>query len=278
MNPYLIPPPALISFSGGRTSGYMLHEIVRAYDGRLPDDVVVAFANTGKEREETLRFVHECATRWGVRVRWLEWRDTEAGFDEVGFNSASRQGEPFAALIAKKGGRLPNWSERWCTQYLKVQTMFAFVRSELGLEPGQYAEVIGLRADEEMRMWRGRERADRDGRVVAYPLGTAKITKRDVMSFWARSDFDLDLSPGAGNCDLCFLKSQRTRAALMRQWPGSAAWWIEAEQRTAGFFDRRTRYADLAAQVRAQGHLFDGFTDDGDEFDAECGLHCGADA
>jgi 3'-phosphoadenosine 5'-phosphosulfate sulfotransferase (PAPS reductase)/FAD synthetase len=63
-----IDGPALISFSGGRTSGYMLWHILDAYDGKLPDDVHVCFANTGKEREETLRFVHECGSRWGVSL------------------------------------------------------------------------------------------------------------------------------------------------------------------------------------------------------------------
>ncbi len=59
-NPYLITGPALISFSGGRTSAYMLWQILAAHGGQLPDDVHICFANTGKEREETLRFVHEC--------------------------------------------------------------------------------------------------------------------------------------------------------------------------------------------------------------------------
>lgn len=73
-NPYFITGPALISFSGGRTSAYMLKQILDAHGGTLPDDVHACFANTGKEREETLRFVHECATRWEVRVRWIEFR------------------------------------------------------------------------------------------------------------------------------------------------------------------------------------------------------------
>jgi hypothetical protein len=95
-NPYLIKGPALISFSGGRTSAYMLKMILDAHGGTLPDDVHVCFANTGKEREETLRFVHECASRWNVRVRWLEFatdlRSVGAAgrFEEVGYNSASR--------------------------------------------------------------------------------------------------------------------------------------------------------------------------------------------
>lgn len=73
-SPYFIEGPALISFSGGRTSAYMLHQILHAHDGELPSDVVVTFANTGKEREETLRFVYECGIRWNCNIHWLEWR------------------------------------------------------------------------------------------------------------------------------------------------------------------------------------------------------------
>lgn len=37
----------------------------------------VVFANTGKERPETLDFVQECAERWDVPIPWLEY-DPEA--------------------------------------------------------------------------------------------------------------------------------------------------------------------------------------------------------
>lgn len=269
-NPYLIAGPALISFSGGRTSGYMLHQIVHAYGGALPDDVKVVFANTGKEREETLRFVHECATQWGVNVRWVEWRENAEGFEEVGYNSASRNGEPFEALIRKKG-MPPNWQARFCTQFLKVHAMTCFARS---LEWARYTEVIGLRDDEGHRILKGLARAEEDGRHVAYPLAKSKVRKPDVMAFWGAQKFDLALPPGAGNCDLCFLKSMQTRRALMRQWPGSADWWMAQERSTNGFFDRRALYVDLDREVRTQGHLFDGFMPD-EEYDAECGLVCG---
>ena len=156
---FAIAGPALISFSGGRTSGYI--EVLRAHGGTLPDDVKVAFANTGKEREETLRFVHECGLRWGVKVHWLEWRDAKPCFDEVGYNSASRAGEPFAALITKKK-RLPNWKERWCTALLKVDVLTAFA-AEQGWQPGAYAETIGLRYDEGFRLLRGIENANAAG-------------------------------------------------------------------------------------------------------------------
>src|SRR5271166_1525164 len=143
IDPFHIQGPALISFSGGRTSGYMLHRIIRAHNGVLPKDVIPCFANTGKELPETLRFVQDCDDYWGNRVRWVEWRDTESGFEEVGSNSASHKGEPFAALIKKKG-MPPNWQARFCTSFLKVNAMTAFARS-LGWTPGNYSEVIGLR-------------------------------------------------------------------------------------------------------------------------------------
>lgn len=52
MNPYLIEGPTLYSFSGGRTSAYLLKHCLDAHGGKLPDDHVVCFANTGKEVPE----------------------------------------------------------------------------------------------------------------------------------------------------------------------------------------------------------------------------------
>jgi len=54
MNPYLITEPTCISFSGGRTSAYMLYQVLQAHGGTMPDDGIVCFANTGKEEEATL--------------------------------------------------------------------------------------------------------------------------------------------------------------------------------------------------------------------------------
>lgn len=267
--PYLIEGPARISFSGGRTSAYLLHEIVRAYDGKLPNDVHVTFANTGKEREETLRFVQECSVRWGVRVRWLEWRDTPEGYEEVGYNSASRNGEPFERLIAKKQ-RLPNWQERWCTQYLKVLPMTAFAKS-VGLEPCTYKEVVGLRYDEGLRIFKGMERAEKDGHQVVWPLSKAKVTKPDVMAFWRAQPFDLGLEPWEGNCDLCFLKGRGIRKRTIRDEPSRAIWWNRQEVEQGGFFDRRDRVAELIAEVSASPTLFD---EPAEEYDVECGLTC----
>lgn len=281
-NPYLITGPALVSFSGGRTSAYMLYQILQAHGGKLPNDVIVAFANTGKEREETLRFVHECSTRWNVKVHWIEWRRGKPGFEEVGFNSASRAGEPFDDLIAWKQ-RLPNSFERWCTEFLKVKPMFALVKATLGLTPGEFTETIGLRDDEGIRIFRGMDGARQHGRRVAYPLAKAKVRKRDVWDFWwgegkLRKDrvrpqgFDLELDPYEGNCDFCFQKGKGIRKRLIRDGKTSPIWWSNHEIAREGWFDKRDTMAELIEQVRSTPSFFDEYDDQ--DYDVECGLHC----
>jgi hypothetical protein len=282
----MLKGPALISFSGGRTSAFMLHEMLRTNGGILPPDTIVAFANTGKERPETLRFVHECASRWGVKVHWIEWRAGKPGYEEVGFNSASRRGEPFEALIKQKQ-RLPNGHERWCTQYLKVLPMFALMRDKLGLEPGQYTETIGLRHDEGLRIFKGMARAETDGRKVSYPLAKAQKVKADVLTHWLGLNvsaknpdyplpqgFDLGLELWEGNCDLCFQKGKGIRKRIIRDDPTVSTWWDAQEHEQNGWFDKRDLVSELVEQVRTSPTLFD--DPDDMEYDVECGSHCEA--
>lgn len=274
-NPYLIEGPALISFSGGRTSAYMLWHILEAHGGTMPDDVHVCFANTGKEREETLRFVHECATRWSVRVRWLQYRADTQRFEEVGFNSASRAGEPFAAMIAKYQ-RVPNAFTRFCTGKLKVGVMADFMKS---LGHKKWVSVIGLRSDEMLRVFRAMERnQERSQRwTEVMPLADAKVRQTDVMAFWAEQPFDLALAPGEGNCDLCFVKSLARLKQTLRSDPASADWWRAMESATGGSFIQGRSYAALVSEVASSPLLpFDEQHDD--EHDAECGLWCAGEA
>lgn len=287
MSAYLTTGPALISFSGGRTSAFMLKQILDAHGGALPDDVVVAFANTGKEREETLRFVHECGSRWGLRIEWVEWRRDGLGFERVGYNSASREGEPFSALIDWKK-RLPNGmpGQRWCTQYLKVEPIFALMRHLLGLEPGGYEEFIGIRADEWDRRIEGLAAAARHGRSVSHPLCQAGVTKPDVLRFWLGDNndprnlrhplpqgFDLGLRSYEGNCDYCFNKGKTIIKHQIRERPCSEAWWALKEVTVGGTFHTRYSIAQLADEVHATPGLFEEAALDM-EFDAECGLIC----
>ena len=278
-DPFLIQGPALISFSGGRTSAYMLWRILQAHDGRLPDDVVVAFANTGKEREETLRFVHECGSRWGVEIVWLEFLarsgPVEDRFERVGFNSASRNGEPFARLIASKKFT-PNSAMRFCTEELKVNTIANFARAGLGW--ARWSNVVGLRFDEGARVLKAEAR-NAEGKVpwrTLTPLADARVVRSEVARFWAQQSFDLGLRSYEGNCDLCFLKGREALKTIMREQPGCSRWWIDHEAVGRGRFVTEYSYADLQREVTQQPHLFDPPPEQ--ERDAECGDLCGNDS
>ena len=110
VNPYLINELAVISFSGGRSSAYMLYQILKAHDFKLPNQIKVIFANTGKELPQTLDFVNECAIRWNVNITWLEYNGKKS-YKIVDYQTASRNGEPFAQLIQDKN-YLPNMVAR----------------------------------------------------------------------------------------------------------------------------------------------------------------------
>lgn len=246
-SPYFCHGPTLISFSGGRTSAYMLWCVLCAHGGSLPSYVYVVFCNTGRERIETLRFVYDCGNRWGIHIWWLEWRDrvgrsarADERFEIVGFNQASRDGEPFNALIRRKG-YLPNAVTRFCTAELKIDTMKQFMMS-LGHET--WTNMVGLRADERKRVMKQVMRnASGKERWISYcPLAFVGVVERIVWRFWLGRNndprniqyylpqwFDLGLRRYEGNCDGCFLKGFDVLCQSEREQPGVLGWWAEAE-------------------------------------------------
>jgi 3'-phosphoadenosine 5'-phosphosulfate sulfotransferase (PAPS reductase)/FAD synthetase len=256
-DPFLITGPAVVSFSGGRTSAYMLHRILEAHGGTLPPDVLVCFANTGREMPATLDFVRDCGAAWNVTIRWLEYRRGFMGGAivravEVNHNSASRNGEPLEALFRAKS-MLPNPVMRFCTQEGKINTVRRFVQTEYGWT--SWTNVVGLRADEMGRVARLNRRPA--PYVSVAPLAEAGVEQIDVFRFWQAQPFDLGLA-GAweGNCDGCFLKGRASLERMFLEHPERMAWWSDVEQERGNTFRAdREDYATMARTVRDQGRL-----------------------
>lgn len=246
-SPYFCNGPTLISFSGGRTSAYMLWCILCAHGGVLPSYVYVVFCNTGFERWQTLRFVYECGARWGVNIIWLEWRDRANNkvaasdrFEIVSHNNASMAGEPFLALNRRKG-YLPNAVTRFCTAELKIDTMKQFMMS---LGYATWTNVVGLRADERKRVMKQmlRNMSGKERWVSYCPLALAGVVERIVLRFWLGRNkdprnlvhplpqgFDLGIRSYEGNCHGCFLKGFEVLCQQERDEPGILTPWVEAE-------------------------------------------------
>ena len=241
-NPYRSEDNTVISFSGGRTSGFMLYKVLEAYKFKLPENIKVLFANTGKEMPETLDFVKRCSDEWGVEIVWLERRSRRATEEEknkfvyttmvVDYKSASRNGAPFLELIATRG-YAPNPVARFCTVDLKVRAISEYVKNVCGWE-GRYTGLIGIRADE-MRRASKMHGTVESNQERYLPLYLEGITKDDICKFWEESSFDLQLPNNRGttdwgNCDLCFLKGLKKKLSIIRERPDLADWWIKAEK------------------------------------------------
>lgn len=258
MDPFRVEGPAVISFSGGRSSGYMLRRILTAHGGKLPADVFVLFANTGKEMPETLDFVRECSQRWAVPIHWLEYT-TGRKWREVDYETASRNSEPFTLAIEERSF-LPNVAMRFCTESLKLAPIAGFMKAR-GFD--EWTNIIGLRADEPRRL--ARMRAKEDDSIA--PMAAAGIGVADVKAFWDGYKFDLRIPSTHSNCDLCFLKGAELVVSLIREKPERAEWWMAQERKIgARFSSDRPTYVQMHKHVAAHDELF-AF---GDEAFADC--------
>jgi len=273
-NPYIITQPTCISFSGGRTSAYMLYKVLEANDG-LPEMAKVCFANTGKEMIETLNFVNECSKQWDVPITWLEYKyddDAANRFKLVDYETSSREGEPFAEMINQNGKPfLPNPVMRICTVRLKIDVFYRYLKS-LGWT--EWDNFVGIRADEQRRVSKIRANPSdgRSGITREMPLADDNVTKEMVGKFWREQSFDLQL-PNMngvtmhGNCDLCFLKSANQIQSLINEKPERAIWWAKMEQTIesktkefgshARFRKDRPSYSQMYEFSKQQMNMFD---------------------
>lgn len=200
-----------ISFSGGKTSAYMTHWLLKNKRDEF-DDVVITFANTGQEHEKTLEFINRCDKEWGLGVVWLEAvvnpaKGDGTGHKIVSFETASRQGEPYEQVIKKYG--IPNQGWPICNRELKLAVMRSYLRS-IGWKKGSYQTAIGIRIDELDRV------SSRMGSEnIIYPLiEYTKATKELVNIWWDNQPFNLDLPEHLGNCTWCWKKSKRKLLTL----------------------------------------------------------------
>ena len=240
----------IISFSGGRTSAYMMYKYLDETD-------LVLFCNTGKEAEGTLDFVRKCGEYFDKEIIWLEYNpDTKKKYDILTFETASRNGEPFEKLI-KKRKFLPNQAMRFCTMEMKALTIKRFLKKELKVKHFDTVNMyLGIRADEPNRYYKLKDNP-RNGWDNYMPLFKDGITKQNVLDFWKAQPFDLEINAHEGNCDLCFLKGMGKKIELLRQKPEVAQWWIDMENLIGATFNKNYTVEEALKMSQTQLNLFD---------------------
>ena len=212
------------TFSGGRTSAFMA-KFLNTYDKYKDYDKLFLFANTGKEREETLKFIDRCDKEWNLNIVWLEAKvnpEKRKGTKHkiVSYKTASRNGEPFEDMLKKYP--IPTTFGSGCTRELKQRPMDSYIKT-LGYK--NVITAIGIRYDE-----RHRKSIRAEETNTIYPLcDDLKVDSEFIRNWWDNQCFDLELKDYEGNCDLCFKKSIRKRLTIIKENPNGADWWLKME-------------------------------------------------
>lgn len=195
-------------------------------------DIVVVFANTGREWEATLEFVRDCDLYLGFNTVWVEAvvlpGRKGTTYKRTDFTTACRNGEPFEDVIKKYG--IPNTDFPHCTRELKIRPIHAFAKDHFEGHP--YLTAIGIRADEVDRIQKGE---------FIYPLIKLGVTKQTVNDFWNDMYFTLNLPEYRGNCAECWKKSFKKLARIAAE--GGGKWIEEMEQKYNTFIPESQKAA-----------------------------------
>ena len=231
----------LISFSGGRTSAFMLWWLLNKWEDRNNYEIKIVFANTGKEVEGTLFFVDEVAQEFNVDIVWVEGYPSEKINKRTGepckgwavdhklvtYETASRNGEPFEAMIAKLG--IPSTAAPFCSDQLKRKAIESYLKS-IGWANGTYMVALGIRLDEPKRYQTksGRRKVKKNRLLPLVDL--FPVDKKWILTWWKQQMFDLGIHEDDGNCDNCWKKDMPRlhRNAIRRR--KSFFWWAVMEK------------------------------------------------
>lgn len=253
----------LVTVSGGKTSAFMAVYMKERYPNL---NLLFCFANTGREKEETLRFLKQLDNNFSLNIVWLEplvnpKKGVGTTYKIVDFKSACRDGKIFEDVIKKYG--LPSKMYRHCTRELKERPIHAYAKE---IFPNGYLTAMGIRSDEKHRL--------SPKKNYIYPLAEINVTQSIINDWWDRQTFNLDLKPHEGNCDFCFLKSHKKRVRLIKEGL-DVSWWLAVEEKykteIQPMFDVRNqlKIQDLIKQAElemTQISMFDNL-----EFDCFCG-------
>lgn len=144
----------VVSFSGGRTSAYLLW--LMEQKRRAGKDVHYVFMDTGCEHPMTYRFVREVVKFWDIPLTVLQVDiNPELGqpngytvWEPKDIQTRMPVLKPFIDMVKKYG--TPYVGGAFCTDRLKLVPFTKYCDDHFGR--GNYTTWIGIRADEPKRL------------------------------------------------------------------------------------------------------------------------------
>lgn len=184
----------VVSFSGGRTSAYLVH--LMEEQRKAGNNVCYIFMDTGCEHPLTYRFIREVLKFWGIPLTVLQVDiNPELGqpngyteWEPKDIQTRMPVLKPFMDMVKKYG--TPYIGGAFCTDRLKLTPFTKYCDDHFGR--GNYITWLGIRADEPRRL----------------------KPKPGVRYLAELSDFDKSMLSGGGKNNLLICKSRSTSGTV----------------------------------------------------------------
>ncbi len=193
----------VVSFSGGRTSAFLVHLMERARK-EYGWNVKYIFTDTGVEHPQTYVFIRNIVKFWGIDLIILRAVvNPELGkgntYQEYTVNDLMNSSvmppfEPFMSMMKKYG--TPTAFGPYCSERMKKDVTERYCKEHFGKN---YITWLGMRSDEPKRL--------KPKAGIKYLADLIEVDKQDVLEWWTHQPFDLQLEEQEGNCLYCVKKS-----------------------------------------------------------------------
>lgn len=255
----------VVSFSGGRTSAYLVYLIEQMRKRGEIENVHYVFMDTGAEHPKTYEFIKRCVEHFGIELICLRGNFNQPvgqghTYDVVPMDEIQHDmvNGPYAQMMRKYG--VPTVASAWCTSRMKEETHDKYCDDVFG--KGNYTTWLGMREDEPKRIKLPNKRG------IRYLAEISDFEKQDVLEWWASMPFDLDIEEHLGNCVFCFKKSIGKVALACKDEPELLEKWKEAieaasdrlnqpiEKDTGGLFSERyTQHIEKGVMYRGKNSI-----------------------
>ena len=212
----------LVSFSGGRTSAYLvwLMEQKRKNEGWY---VAYVFMDTGAEHPATYQFIRDIVNHWGIdltclRVRYNPNLGTGNSYDVVSVNDIGPDLAPWKGMVNKYGS--PSAVAPYCTTRMKTDPHNKWANDIYGKDG--YITWLGIRADEPRRL--------KSVEGIKFLAEISDMEKPDILQWWEAQPFDLGIEEHLGNCVFCIKKSLNKLGLAIKDEERLAAEFIEMSE------------------------------------------------
>jgi len=219
----------VISFSGGRTSAYLVHLF------KSDPNAHFVFMDTGAEHPATYQFVKDIVKHWKINLVCLRTvvdpkKGKGCGYKVIQLDDLKQDLQPWKDMLKKYGS--PYYNTPFCTARMKTEPFEKYCAETFGKN---FERWIGIRFDEPNRLpievlekldlpIHNDAKHQKEG--FRYLAEICEFEKDAVLDWWEQQPFDLAITEHLGNCVFCIKKGLNKVALAAKDEPEMAVKWI----------------------------------------------------